>query len=139
MIVSMIYKSAIEDGTADVLLDSANACDIAEAEGWSQKWPSSRCTESGRMVLIPPPAVLRGGMTMNDTDVRVVAAIRAFWKREGKSRIMRRSPKRPGWQPPLPTGPSGDRSIPEEVEVEDGNTAVSPSPSPCSRMGRDNG
>lgn len=33
MIVSMIYKSAIENGTADVLLDLANACDIAEAEG----------------------------------------------------------------------------------------------------------
>ena len=53
----MIYKSAIEDGTADVLLDAANACDIAEAEGVGET-ASSRCTgsEEWSLILASPPS-----------------------------------------------------------------------------------
>ena len=36
-------------------------------------------------------------------------------------------------------GRPGDWSIPERLRWRTGNTAVSPSPSPCGRMGGDNG
>ena len=59
MIVSMIYKSAIENGTADVLLDWRMPAISSEAEGWAENGLPPGVPESGRMVADPAPVAIK--------------------------------------------------------------------------------